>query len=84
MGSAELWIIAGANGAGKSTIVSREDIRRELGDLKNLNPDVRAEQLRHDHPEMTENQANLAAVIDLEAELERSIEAGESILIETV
>ena len=33
---------------------------------------------------MTEEEANLAAVIELEAEVERCIEAGESVLIETV
>jgi predicted ABC-type ATPase len=55
-----------------------------LGDLKILNPDVLAKKLRHDDPEMTENEANLAAVVELEAEVERCIEAGESVLIETV
>ena len=84
MGYGELWMVAGPNGAGKSTIVSRADISGELGNLKILNPDVLAEQLRRDQPDMTEDEANLAAVIAMEADVEHCIEAAESVLIETV
>lgn len=84
MGSGEFWIVAGPNGAGKSTIVSRVDIRRELGQLKILNPDVLAQKLLRESPGTAEDQANLDAVVQMEAEVARCIESGESVLIETV
>jgi predicted ABC-type ATPase len=84
MASGEFWIVAGINGSGKTTIVSRKDIRRELGDLKVLNPDALAQKLRQDRPEMTEDAANRAAVTETEKEVARCIAAGESVLIETV
>ena len=84
MGSGEFWIVAGPNGAGKSTIVSRIDIRRELGQLKILNPDVLAQKLLRESPGTAEDKANLDAVVQMEAEVARCIESGESVLIETV
>jgi predicted ABC-type ATPase len=50
MRSGEFWIVAGPNGTGESTIVSRVDVRRELGDLKILNPDLSAQTIRRNHP----------------------------------
>lgn len=85
------WIIAGANGSGKSTLYgSRRDAiygNTIISDATRpfwiINPDLLASRIRSAE-RLTHVAANLAAVIRIEAWLKASINAHQSIGVETV
>jgi len=73
-----LWIVAGPNGCGKSTIYSRSDVAEFDGSVWIINPDLLTGRLRAEEGlELTE--ANLAAVTRIEAWLEASIDVHQTI-----
>lgn len=78
-----LFIIAGPNGCGKSSIYGRNDIAGFDGTVWIINPDLLTTRIRE--AEGLELQAaNLAAVQRIEAWLDTSIEAHQTIGVETV
>jgi predicted ABC-type ATPase len=80
----EFWIIAGVNGAGKSTLVSDKDIRSVIGQFPFLNPDLPVSCLRASLPGISLIEANYAAVVAVEAIVERRIADDKSVGVETV
>ena len=79
-----MWIIAGPNGAGKSTFTNQ--FLADLGhvDLVKLNADERTLMLRSRSPRSPQNELNLKAAIEIDAEVAANIDAGRSFLVETV
>jgi predicted ABC-type ATPase len=71
----ELWIIAGANGSGKSTAYSQAAIELPAGSIWIINPDELAKRIaEHDGVPLNPD-ANIAAVTRIEAWLYASVEA---------
>jgi hypothetical protein len=61
-GGPELWIIAGANGSGKSTAYGQASIDAPTGSIWIINPDLLAQRIA-DHERLPLNpDANIAAV----------------------
>lgn len=77
------WLVAGPNGSGKTTIVSRPDIRDVMGPVATINPDAIAKTLRETRG-LGLDEANLAAVREADSQVDAHIEAGRSLLVETV
>ena len=78
-----LVIIAGANGAGKSTIAAAPHARSLLGDARAINPDEYTRALRERHS-LPRDAANLLAVVQTELEVWRALAEGKSVAVETV
>lgn len=77
------WIIAGPNGCGKSTFYNRTDIEGWGGSVWIINPDLlTAKIVESERLEVVD--ANLAAVQRIEKWLETSIQAYQTIGVETV
>jgi predicted ABC-type ATPase len=78
-----LWMVAGPNGSGKSSLYS--DIGTEAFDRSVwiINPDLLTERIRLGEG-LTLGEANVAAVVRVEAWLEASIKAYQTIGVETV
>lgn len=80
----ELWIIAGANGSGKSTAYSRSSIEAPAGSIWIINPDELSKRIaEHDGVPLNPD-ANIAAVTRIEAWLYASIAAHQTVGVETV
>ncbi|MHB8529646.1 MAG: AAA family ATPase [Caulobacteraceae bacterium] len=79
-----LWIIAGANGSGKSTAYERSIIDAPSGAVWFINPDALAGRIA-DHERLPLNpDANLEAVRRIERWLYASIDAHQTVGVETV
>jgi predicted ABC-type ATPase len=79
-----LWIIAGANGSGKSSAYSKVTIDAPEGSIWIINPDALSAQVA-DHEQIALNpDANLAAVQRIEDWLYASISAYQTVGVETV
>lgn len=78
-----LWIVAGPNGCGKSTLYDNSDISQLDGSVWIINPDVLTATLRESE-KIEPVQANLQAVKRIEAWLRKSIEVYQTIGVETV
>jgi predicted ABC-type ATPase len=78
-----LWIVAGPNGCGKSTIYAGSDVAEFDGSVWIINPDLLTGRLRADEG-LDLAAANLAAVTRIEAWLEASIDVHQTIGVETV
>lgn len=78
-----LWIVAGPNGSGKSSLYNRTDIEGWGGSIWIINPDLLTQQIV-DQEELLLNDANLAAVRRIQRWLDASIEAYQTIGVETV
>lgn len=79
-----MWIIAGPNGAGKSTFTNELLKQSGFADLKKLNADELTAKLSARSPAAALADLNLRAAQDVDAEVARCIDAGESFLVETV
>lgn len=78
-----LWIVAGPNGCGKSTIYGRSDVAEFDGSVWIVNPDLLTRRLQSDE-NLALPEANLAAVQRIEIWLEASIDVHQTIGVETV
>jgi predicted ABC-type ATPase len=78
-----LWIIAGANGSGKSSAYDRMAIEAPAGSIWIINPDILSARIR-DHEGMAAREANIEALKRIEAWLKASVRAHQSIGVETV
>ena len=78
-----LWIVAGPNGCGKSTIYGRSDVAEFDGSVWIINPDLLTKRLQSEES-LPLTDANLAAVQRIEAWLEASIDVHQTIGVETV
>jgi predicted ABC-type ATPase len=78
-----LWIIAGANGSGKSSAYDRMSIDAPAGSVWIINPDLLSARIR-DHEELGDRAANIAAVQRIETWLTASVMAHQSVGVETV
>ncbi|KQS04736.1 hypothetical protein ASG11_11155 [Sphingomonas sp. Leaf357] len=77
------WIIAGPNGSGKSSLYNRTDIEGWGGSVWIINPDLLTSKIAESERLDLED-ANLAAVRRVEEWLEASINAYQTIGVETV
>jgi len=78
-----LWIVAGPNGSGKSSFYNRTDIEGWGGSVWIINPDLLTQQIvEQEGLELTV--ANLAAVQRIQTWLEASVDAYQTIGVETV
>jgi predicted ABC-type ATPase len=79
----KFWIVAGPNGSGKSSLYSDADIEDFGGSVWIINPDILAERIRQ--VEVLElRAANLQAVTRIYSWLEASIDAHQTVGVETV
>lgn len=78
-----LWIIAGPNGSGKSSAYGMASVDQPSGSIWIINPDLLAKRIA-DHEIMEPVAANVAAVQRIEAWLDASIDAHQTIGVETV
>jgi predicted ABC-type ATPase len=78
-----LWIVVGPNGSGKSSLYNRSDIEGWGGSVWIINPDLLTVKIV-EQEKLAVSDANLAAVQRIEAWLEASIEAYQTIGVETV
>lgn len=77
------WIVAGPNGCGKSSFYNRTDIEGWGGSVWIINPDLLTVKIV-EHEALPHEAANLAAVQRIEKWLDTSIEAYQTIGVETV
>ena len=78
-----LWIVAGPNGSGKSSLYNRSDIEGWGGSVWIINPDLLTAKIV-EHEKLTLQDANLAAVQRIEKWLDTSIDAYQTVGVETV
>jgi predicted ABC-type ATPase len=77
------WIVAGPNGSGKSSLYSTSDVEAFDQSIWIINPDLLTERIRQVE-KLPPQEANLQAVIRVEAWLEASINAHQTVGVETV
>jgi predicted ABC-type ATPase len=78
-----LWIIAGPNGSGKSSLYSAPDVEAFYQSIWIIDPDLLTERIRQIE-KLTLHEANIQAVIRIEAWLQASINAHQTVGVETV
>lgn len=78
-----LWIVAGPNGSGKSSLYNRTDIEGWGGSVWIINPDLLTAKIVESE-ELELDVANLAAVQRIQTWLDASIDAYQTIGVETV
>ncbi len=78
-----LWIVAGPNGSGKSSLYGNTDIEAFDQSVWIINPDLLTQRIQ-DVEKLALRQANLEAVRRIEAWLEASIRAHQTVGVETV
>jgi len=81
-----MWIVAGPNGAGKTTIANKVLANLGANNLKKLNADERTAELRllPQYIDKPQNELNLLAAQQTDAEVLASIRTGASFFVETV
>lgn len=77
------WIVAGPNGSGKSSLYGNTDIEAFDQSVWIINPDLLTRRIQ-EVESLPLDQANLQAVIRIEAWLEASIRAHQTVGVETV
>jgi predicted ABC-type ATPase len=78
-----LWIVAGPNGSGKSSLYSGTEIEAFDQSVWIINPDLLTARIR-EIERLSLQEANIQAVIRIEAWLESSINAHQTVGVETV
>lgn len=78
-----LWIVAGPNGCGKSSLYNRTDIEGWGGSVWIINPDLLTAKIA-EQERCSLDAANLAAVQRIETWLDASVDAYQTIGVETV
>lgn len=78
-----LWIVAGPNGCGKSSAYDRSDVDEFGGSVWIINPDLLTVRIR-DVEKLELRDANLASVRRIETWLDASLDAYQTIGVETV
>ncbi|MDF2495055.1 zeta toxin family protein [Sphingomonas sp.] len=78
-----LWIVAGPNGCGKSSAYDRSDVDEFGGSVWIINPDLLTVRIR-DTERVPVDRANLLAVQRIEQWLDASLDAYQTIGVETV
>jgi len=78
-----LWIVAGPNGSGKSSLYNRTDIEGWGGSIWIINPDLLTQQIVEQEG-LGLREANLTAVQRIQRWLDTSIDAYQTIGVETV
>jgi predicted ABC-type ATPase len=77
------WIVAGPNGSGKSSLYSNTDIEAFDQSVWIINPDLLTQRIQ-DVEKLPLDEANVQAVVRIEAWLEASIRAHQTVGVETV
>ncbi len=77
------WVIGGPNGSDKSSLYTDVDIEALDGSVWIINPDLLTTRIQHVE-NLTLHEANIAAVVRIEAWLEASINAHQTVGVETV
>lgn len=78
-----MWVIAGPNGAGKTTVASPY-FTKNHPEIPRLNADDRTVELRRQFPDRTQDEVDLLAVQQIDAEVNQNIDAGKTFYVETV
>ena len=80
-----MWIVAGPNGSGKTSIVKKGIIQSQLSTrLMQINPDDIAIQIGNSQPSLNSNDVSLLAARQSDALVDKCIEERKSFLVETV
>jgi len=81
-----MWIVAGPNGAGKTTIATQILANLHVEGLDKLNADERTLELRSkpEHQNKSQNELNLLAAQQTDAEVLEHVREGKSFFVETV
>lgn len=84
MAAPEFWLIAGANGSGKTTVASMPEFRMLLAVEKILNPDALTKEILRRQPKLDIDDANRQAADETEARVASAILERKSFAVETV
>ena len=79
-----LLVVAGANGAGKTTFIRTQINFKEITEEAYVCPDLIAEEIRRENPELSEEEIYRRAMPLAEELRYRKLEKGEDIVLETV
>jgi predicted ABC-type ATPase len=80
----KFWLIAGANGSGKTTVASQPEFRGILAIEEILNPDRLTKEILARHPWLDTDHANRQAADETEARVASAILGRQSFAVETV
>jgi predicted ABC-type ATPase len=80
----QFWLIAGANGSGKTTVASKPEFRGILAVEEMLNPDEITREIQLRHPRLDIDHANRHAADETEVRVKLAILQRRSFAVETV
>jgi predicted ABC-type ATPase len=82
--SPQFWLIAGANGSGKTTIAKSPQFRALLSNIPIFNPDVMTQEILATSPSLGLTEANIRAAQETERRVDAAIDDRQSFGVETV